>query len=451
MTIEFSPWDIGAEQAVLGGLLRNNKAWDSVGDVVAPEDFYDERHRFIFEAIGFLLTQSQAADAVTVVSVLKTKARDETCGGVQYLLGLNTRADLAFNIRSHAELVHEKALHRSLVLAADQAVEIAEGAQPVMEKTERIASMFARLQRGNVKNLPQLGRDLMVDRADHWESLKNGERPDSTPTPIRKLNSALNGGFRPGKVYVLAARPSVGKSSFAEHLALRISQLDKTTLFLTQEMEASEVMDRATANLGEVDYGALQRGDLSSKDWSGASEAMEEIGRLKFYVDDQPALRLADIRAKAMSLRRDGLYLLVVDYLQLCAGSGGAKQNRNTEIEEISRGLKALAKEMSIAVLVLSQLNREVEKRNTPEPTLADLRDSGAIEQDADVVMFLWRVRMLGDQQIMALSLPKNRQGRSGERMALAFEGKYQRWYDSEADISNTPNQPMKTNRKQFE
>lgn len=350
-----------------------------------------------------------------------------------YLVALEHSVPSAVNARRHAEIVAEKAAQRALIAAADESLSIALEAAPVTEKTDRICSLFSGLGLRARHQLPRPAYELLAGRIDHWQALADGTQQDGIRTHIPALNEALNGGLKPGKVYVLAARPSVGKSSLAEHIALHAAGDGHAAAFLSQEMDEAEVVDRAVANLGRVDFGALQRGQVD--DWADVTAAVERLQALPFYVDDQPALTLSDVRAKALSLKRAGLKVLVLDYLQLCAGSG-RRENRNAEIEEISRGIKALAKEMGLAVVLLSQLNREVERRASPEPTLADLRDSGAIEQDADVVMFLWRVREFSDRQVLGLSLPKNRRGKAGLRIALEFQRRFQRWHESEADIS---------------
>ena len=251
------------------------------------------------------------------------------------------------------------------------------------------------------------------------------------------LDRLLNG-LRAGGLYILAARPSVGKSSFAESIALVLAGNGLPVLFCSMEMAEGEVADRAIANLGGVSYSALLTGQMDAVDWQHSTEAIEALSRMPFHVDDEPALTLRSIRAKARSIK--GLRLLVIDYVQLAA-STRRDGNRNSEIEEISRGLKALAKELGIAVLALSQLNRDVEKRTNKRPGLSDLRDSGAIEQDADVVMFLWPVRDFTEtegRKILGLGIDKNRQGRLGE-IGLDFYGDNQRWAQSTADIRNTP------------
>lgn len=273
----------------------------------------------------------------------------------------------------------------------------------------------------------------MVERIDRITDLHSGEAEAGWSTRIPSLDRMLNGGLRPGMVYVLAARPSIGKSSFAESLAITLAEQGLPVLMLSQEMPEGEVADRAISSIGGIDYGNLQSGRLNDIEWSQMTEAVERVQALPFFVDDQPALRLRDIRAKARMVK--GLRILILDYLQLSASSG-EHASRNAEIEEISRGLKALAKDMGIAVIELSQLNREVEKRANKRPNLSDLRDSGAIEQDADVVAFLWMVREFEGEgrRILGLGVDKNRQGKKGE-FGLDFFGGTQRWSESTADI----------------
>jgi replicative DNA helicase len=199
-------------------------------------------------------------------------------------------------------------------------------------------------------------------------------------------------------------------------------------------MPSAELMDRALANVGHVAYESILQGRLENEDWSRVADAAESINTLPLYIDDQPALKLSDIRAKANAVKRQGLAVVVVDYLQLCVAAG-KHANRTGEVGEISRGLKAIAKDVGVAIVALSQLNREVESRATPEPHLRDLRDSGEIEQDADVVMFLWPCREWEDRQIMGLTFAKNRQGKRNVRIALEFQGGYQRWYESTSSV----------------
>ena len=426
------PWDQVAEQSVLGALLQDNGAFDRIAGVIQTPHFFDARHRDIFQAISQLSVACKPADTVTVRAVLEREGKAEA-GDLAYLEALATSVPSAANARRYAEIVRERAARRSLIAAADEALSLAVNAVEVPVTLDRITSMFGELERQQVRKVPRSISDIAIERIDHYTELAEGKVASGWSTRIPGLDSRLNGGLRAGSLYILAARPSVGKSSFAQALGLNLAGDGRTTLFLSLEMSDNEVADRGVANAGRVSYGALLTGKMQDDDWSRASEAMHRLGQLPFFVDDQPALTFHDIRIKAKAVK--GLKVLVLDYLQLCAGSR-RDGNRNSEIEEISRGLKALAKELGIAVLALSQLNRDVERRATKRPALSDLRDSGAIEQDADVVMFLWPVREFEAEgrRIVGLGIDKNRQGRLGE-FGLDFHGDTQRWGESVADI----------------
>lgn len=440
------PRSVEAEQSVLGALLVDNGAWEQVADLIDSRNFFDSRHRVIFDAIGGLVVACKQADVISVFERLQAARKDKEVGGLPYLHALEQSVASARNARRHAEIVRDKALHRALIAATEEAGSIAREEAPASQKADRIVTMFDQLQREQVQQRPRQASELIVARVDHYSDRAEGRVPIGAPTGLKRLDAALNGGLQPGRVYVLAARPSVGKTSLSLQIGLDRARAGDGVLVLSQEMPAEECIDRNVCNLGGVDYGRMQRGELNDVDWAGVSRASDEINRLPLWIDDQPALTLADIRGKAMSVRRHGLKLVILDYLQLCAGSGqGRLSNRNAEIEEISRGIKTLAKQLRISVILLSQLNRAVETRQTPEPNLSDLRDSGAIEQDADCVLFLWPVREFTGHQILAMTVAKNRQGKKGERIALELQGQYQRWNDSDADINPPPRKTAAT------
>ncbi len=427
------PHSIEAEQSVLGCLLLDNSAWDRAGDLLRAENFYDRRHGTIYSAISSLVTVSRPADVVTVFEHLQRLGKAEECGELTYLNALAASVPSAANLRRYAEIVRERADERDLITAADTALTIAQGAGTFEDRLDRIDSLFDGIARKTSKQRPRHLSEVITERIDRISELHEGKAQPGWPTGIPWLDRALNGGLNPGRVYGLAARPSVGKSSLGAWIGLEMARNGHPTLMLSQEMPAGEVADRVLSSVGRLDYGRLQTGAFGDEDWGRLAEAAESGSLLPFYVDDQPSLRLMDIRAKARAVK--GLKVLIVDYLQLCAGSG-TRDNRNGEIEEITRGLKALAKEMGVAVLVLSQLNRDVEKRANKRPNLGDLRDSGAIEQDLDVVMFLWPVREFPGEgrRILGLGVDKNRQGQRGE-IGLDFYGATQRWGQSTADI----------------
>lgn len=435
------PHSMEAEQSVLGALLIDNAAWDQVGDILRTEDFFRIEHRTIFEAMAGLINATKAADPITVHERLQGLGRAAEGCSLEYLSALSQSVPSARNIRRYAEIVRDRSALRALVAAADEAATLGfNGEGTAAERIEKVCATFDNLQRGQVLQKPREAGELVSKRIDHYSAQASGEAPLGSPTGIAQLDDALNGGLQDGRVYVLAARPSVGKTSLSMQIGLHRAKAGDGVLLLSQEMPAEECIDRTVCNLGGVDYGRLQKAQLSDSDWGGLTEAADALCRMRFWIDDQPGLTLADIRAKAVSLRRDGLRLLIIDYLQLCSGSNpGARSTRNSELEEICRGLKTLAKALRIPVILLSQLSRDVEKRQNPEPTLADLRDSGAIEQDADCVLFLWFVRAWSDRKFIGMSIAKNRQGRTGQRIALEFRGELQRWNDSDADISPQP------------
>lgn len=431
------PHSIEAEQSVLGGLLLDCGAWDRAADVLTEADFYSHEHRLIFGVIAGLVAACKPADVITVFEALRRTGKAEEVGGLAYLNALAQSVPSAANTRRYAEIVRERSVHRALIATAGSACDLAWASDDAGAAIDQITTLFGELQRGQVRQVPRGIAEIAMERLDYYTDLEQGTVTAGWRTHIPSLDARLNGGMRAGGLYILAARPSVGKSSFAQAIGQAFANDGLPTLFLSLEMCASEVADRGVASAGRVSYSALLTGRMVNEDWTRASEALDRLSQLPFFVDDQPALTLRDIRIKAKSIK--GLKVLVLDYLQLCA-STRRDGNRNSEIEEISRGLKALAKELGIAVIALSQLNRDVEKRANKRPTLSDLRDSGAIEQDADVVMFLWPVREFESEgrRILGLGIDKNRQGRTGE-VGLDFYGDTQRWSESTADIRPAP------------
>lgn len=435
-----------AEQSVLGDILSRSQSFDLVADILEAKHFADHGHAAIWSAAAALIVSRKPADVVSVGELLTERGVIDECGGFEYLNQLAQSCYGSRNLRRHAELIVAKFQARALLGAASQAMDIAEQDGAVSDKVDRITTLFGTIQSAQTVKQSRSLADIALERLQHYEDLADGKKEPGWRTHIPALNSMLNGGLRPGGLYILAARPSVGKSSFAQELALQMSVDGLQCLFLSLEMAETEVADRGVANMGRLSYSALLTGKMGKDEWERASESMHRLGGLPFNVDDQGALTLRDIRFKAKACK--GLKVLVLDYLQLCQGSRKG-DNRNTEIEEITRGLKALAKELGIAVLALSQLNRDVEKRSSKRPGLSDLRDSGGIEQDADVVMFLWPVREFQNEgrRIVGLGVDKNRQGRLGQ-VGLDFYGDVQRWTQSEADINPDP---MARKSKDFE
>ena len=427
------PWSPEAEQAVLGALLKGAPLTDVH---LTPADFCVYRHQVIFLTIAQLTAKRQPVDMLTVWEASKDAGSGEDVGGLVYLTELANCGYSGRNVGAHAARLREMARRRALLEKAEAALEIAsEAGGDVSTKIDRITSLFASLQREQTRKVPRSLAEIALERTGHYEALERGEVVAGMPTHIPALDRLLNGGLRPGGLYIVAARPGVGKSSVSQWITMHMSRDGNRVLFLSQEMAETEVADRAVSSRGRIPYDALLSGRMDREHWARAADVLSAGDLADFFVDDQPALTLLDVRSKAKQV--PGLKALVLDYLQLCAGSAGKDANRNTEIEQISRGLKALAKELGIAVIALSQLNRQVELRTNKRPVLADLRDSGSIEQDADAVALMWPARELGQgARLIGLELAKNRQGRQGATVALHFGGSPPRWAESTESLT---------------
>lgn len=428
-------WSQEAEQSVLGALMQDATAAEQIALVC--EDFHDPAHRAIYRVMQAEIAKRRSVDFLSLYTVMQAAGTVEGVGGMAYLNALEQCVVSPRAIKRHAEIVKERAAQRRLLDAADAACELAKNVGSVAEKVEKIAALFSAIQRQHVERLPRSISEIATARTAHYQALEDGTAEAGWPTQIPSLDEMLCGGLRPGCMYILAARPKVGKSSLAQTIAMTMAKAGRPTLFLSQEMGAEEVADRAVSNAGRLNYGSLLSGRMSEGDWGRAVDALEAMRDVPLFVDDQGSLTLLDIRAKARTV--PGLKVLVLDYLQL-SGSSLADSNRNAQIEELSRGLKGMAKQMGIAVIALSQLNREVEKRANKRPQLSDLRDSGAIEQDADAVLFLWPVRDYPEagRRLVGLAVEANRQGRCGVT-GLDFQGSTQRWGESTESVDQKP------------
>ena len=407
------PHSIEAEQSVLGGLLLDNLAWDRAADLLTEGDFYRLEHRLIFTAIGTLVGASKPADVITVFEQLERHGKHEDAGGLAYLNSLAQSVPSASNIHRYAEIVRERSNRRKLIAAAGEALGTAWAATDADAAIDTIAASFTALERGQQRRAPMPLKDLVVRAIDRYGDLADGRADPAMPTGIAPLDRMLGGGLRPGRLYGIAARPSVGKSSAARTMLLRLASAGVTTLLLSQEMPADEVTDAAIAELGRIDGMKLQTGQLDNEDWGRLVEAGDRAHGLPLHLDDEGALTLADIRRKVRAIK--GVRVVALDYLQLCSSTLKGKST-NDELAEISKGLKALALALGIAIVVLSQLNRQVELRADKEPMLSDLRDSGAIEQDLDVAVLLWTARegQEGEDRLVGWKVAKNRAGRKG-------------------------------------
>jgi replicative DNA helicase len=393
------PHSIEAEQSVLGGLLLDNGAWDRAGDMLTDSDFYRFEHRQIYAAIGALVQATKPADVITVFEQLQSLGKAEECGGVAYLNALAQSVPSAANLRRYAEIVRERSILRKLVAVSDEIATNAFNPQgravsQILDEAEgkifKIGEEGSRSKQG-FQSIDQLVVQL-IDRVN--ELAENGaEDVTGVRTGFFDLDR-MTAGLQPGDLIVLAARPSMGKTAFALNIAEHVSVHEGLPVVVfSMEMGASQLALRMVGSLGRIDQSGLRTGRLRDDEWGRLTEAVDKLGKASVFIDETPALNPAELRARSRRQARQcgKLGLIVVDYLQLMSGTGGNEENRATEIGEISRGLKALAKELQCPVIALSQLNRSVETRTDKRPMMSDLRESGAIEQDADVIMFIYR------------------------------------------------------------
>lgn len=427
------PQSIEAETSLLGCLLLDNSALDRIGDLAA-DAFYRHENRVVFETISSLAAASRPADVVTVFEMLEQSGKTADVGGILYLNELAQCVSSAANVRRYAEIIRERSVLRKLITAAD---EIATSAfNPQGSSSEALLDSAAQKVMSIQAETPRdewvSAYDGMVQHTEVLEARAEG-RVKSWPTGLSDLDEYLEGGFRPGALVVIGARPSHGKTALGMSIGLHMAA-DHPTALLSMEMPHRDVRDRMTAMLGRVPLSAVIRPNKGSGlEWDRVLDGAEKAKGLRYFVSDQSGLNINQVRSKARALkRRHGLDVLTVDYLGLMAGLD-SKQSRAYQIEEITKGLKSLAKELDIVVLALAQLNREIEKRANRRPMLSDFRDSGSIEQDADVVFGLHREavdkpELEGDWKAYAeLVVLKNRQGRIGT-VNLYYEGQQTRF-----------------------
>jgi replicative DNA helicase len=428
-----------AEQAVLGGLLLDSQSWDDVADVLRSEDFYRPDHRLVFEAIGQVAGAGKPADAVTVSEHLERIGRLADAGGLSYLGTLVRDTPTAANVRAYAGIVRERSLLRQLLKAGtDIAASVfnneGETARELVEHAEgrvfAIAEQGVRGARDGAVSVQSL-MPALIDQIDEWHNNPGGLR--GLPTGFDEFDRKT-GGLRPGDLVIVAGRPSMGKTTFAvnmaEFAALQGGVKASVAIF-SMEMPSEQLMTRMLSSIGRVSLGHIRSGQISDDDWPRITGAAGQLSEARIFIDETPALTPTELRARARRVHREhGLGLVVVDYLQLMQVPGNS-ENRATEIAEISRGLKALAKELRVPVIALSQLNRGVEQRVDKKPVMSDLRESGAIEQDADMILLIYREEVYDKNTtkkgIAEIDLAKHRNGETGTFL-LTFQGQYSRF-----------------------
>ncbi len=383
---QLPPQSIEAEMSILGGILIDNGAIDIVHRIITTEDFYRESHRQIFTAMDDLTDRNEPVDIVTLSVVLKSAGKLEAVGGGAYLQTLVEYVPTSANIAYYCKTVAARAAERRLILNAQAAIGIIYDGGAIVDAVSKLEAAIQPVVRHNSEpvGMTQSCREL-VKKIEHRS--ENRGKIQGIPYGIEELDAATSGMHR-GELIIIAGRPSMGKSALAGNILDSVCSSGGTGQLYSMEMPRADIMDRLAAGKG-IKYQNIRNGHLQDVEWAKLTKAISDIHNWKLFIDDTPAISLRDLRTKARRQKRDGLDLLLVDYLQLMALPG--KENRTQEIGQISRGLKQLARELDVPVIALSQLSRSVDSRPDKRPLMSDLRDSGEIEQDGDVVIFPFR------------------------------------------------------------
>ena len=428
------PHSAEAEQSVLGGLLLDNAAWERITDVVNEDDFYRFEHRLIWHHIARLINLARAADVVTVHESIASVGKSEEVGGLAYLNALAHNTPSAANIRRYAEIVRERSMLRKLVSVADEIAATAfnpqgKEARQLLDEAEskvfKIAQEGAKATTGFREIQPLLSE--VVERIDELYHREGDNDVTGVPTGFTDLDR-LTSGFHGGDLVIVAGRPSMGKTSLAMNIAEHVAiEHGLPVAVFSMEMGAVQLAMRMLGSVGMLDQHRMRTGKLLADDWPRVTHAVQRMQDAQLYIDETPALSSVEVRARARRLARQcgRLGLIVIDYLQLM-GASSSGENRATEISEISRSLKALAKELECPVIALSQLNRSLEQRPNKRPVMSDLRESGAIEQDADLILFIYRDEVYNpdspDKGTAEIIVAKQRNGPIGT-VRLTFQG----------------------------
>jgi replicative DNA helicase len=439
--IKLPPHSVEAEQSVLGGLLLEASALDRVADLMTADDFYRHEHRLIFNQIVRLSEMAKPVDVITVAEALEIAGELDKVGGLPYLGSLAQNVPSAANIRRYAEIVRERSIMRKLAevgtdIASSAYNPTGRDAAQLLDEAEskvfEIAEAGSHGKQGFIPMPPLLTQ--VVERIETLYARDNPSDVTGTATGFTDLDR-MTSGLQPGELVIVAGRPSMGKTAFSINIAENVALDSKLPVAIfSMEMGATQLALRMLGSVGKLNQHDLRTGRLQDDDWGRLTHALGKLHDAPIHIDESAALSAMDVRARARRLHRQsgGLGLIVVDYLQLMSSnSGKASENRATEISEISRSLKALAKELHLPVIALSQLNRGLEQRPNKRPVMSDLRESGAIEQDADLILFIYRDEVYNsdspDKGKAEIIIGKQRNGPIG-KVELAFRGEYTRF-----------------------
>ncbi len=432
------PHNNEAEQSVIGAIFLDPQALITASEIVIADDFYHIAHQKIFQTMLNLSDRGNAIDVVTVTEELSAKKELEDVGGLSYLTELASAVPTAANIAHYAKIVEEKALLRRLIRVASKIADdgyTREDEVEVLlaEAEKKMLEVSNRKNAGDFKHV----KDVLVQTFDNIEQLQSRDGDvTGIPTGFRDLDK-MTAGFQRNDLIIVAARPSVGKTAFALNVAQSVAvKARENVAIFSLEMGADQLVMRMLCAEGNIDAQRLRTGALETEDWSKLTMAMGSLSNSGIYIDDSPGVRMTDIRAKCRRLAKEqGLGMILIDYLQLILGSGKPGENRQQEVSEISRSLKGLARELKVPVIALSQLSRGVEQRQDKRPMMSDLRESGSIEQDADIVAFLYRDdyydKESESKDIIEIIIAKQRNGPTGT-VSLAFRKEYNKFLNLE-------------------
>ena len=434
--LKVPPHSLEAEQSVIGGLMLVNRAWDDIADIINEQDFYRHDHALILRSIYALSEEGQPYDLVTVSEWLGARGELDSIGGLAYLSILANDTPTAVNIKAYANIVREYSILRSLIQVGNEISASAynsdgKPSKQLVDEAERKVFLIADQRAGNRQGFEAINE--LLGRA--VKRVEEMYRSDTTLTGIATGFTdfdAKTSGLQKSDLIIIAGRPSMGKTSFAMNLAENAALHNNNSVAVfSMEMPGEQLALRMMSSLGRIDSHSLRTGKLDDQDWPRLISSVSMLSKAKLFIDDTASLTPTDLRARTRRLKREhGLDLVIVDYLQLMQ-VGGSTENRATEISEISRSLKALAKELEVPIVALSQLNRSVEQRPDKRPVMSDLRESGSIEQDADVILFIYRDEVYNnesaDKGIAEIIIRKQRNGPIGT-VRLSFLGQYTRF-----------------------
>jgi replicative DNA helicase len=437
--LKVPPHSLEAEQSVLGGLLLDNEAWDRVGEKVVAQDFYSRSHRIVYETIGALIELGEPVDLITLSEALENDQKLDDAGGFVYLAEMMKNTPSAANITAYADIVRERAVTREMISVANEIAEAGFDTQgrssaELLDLAETKVFAIAE-QRANKSEGPENLNSVLEKTVDRIEKLC--ATPSSGVTGVSSGFADLDkmtAGFQKSDLIIVAARPSMGKTTFAMNLAEYAAMTEEyPAVIFSLEMPSEQIMMRMLASLGRIDQTKIRTGQLGDEDWARLSSTMGLlIDKGKMYIDDAAGLTPTEVRSRCRRIHRDhgGISMIMIDYLQLMRAPQFS-DNRTLEIAEISRSLKALAKELQVPVIALSQLNRGLEQRSDKRPINSDLRESGSIEQDADLIMFIYRDEVYHDDSefkgMAEIIIGKQRNGPIG-RVPLTFQGQFSRF-----------------------